>query len=128
VNAIQHPLSPRNRTAVAKIREAAAGAPKGQPDRATFDETIGHRVPPDDVAFEAAEVGSVPGWWCRPKDASTRNVILYLHGGAYALGSTKAYKSVVGQIAKRAGSVAFIPDYGLAPEQAFPRHLFNRGC
>jgi monoterpene epsilon-lactone hydrolase len=68
---------------MAKIREAAAGAPKGLPDRATFDETIGHTAPRDDVAFEAAQVGGVPGWWCRPKDASARNVILYLDGGAY---------------------------------------------
>ena len=121
--AIHHPLVPQDRAAMAKIREAMATATKVPLDRATFDEIIGHTVPADGVAFEAAIVGGVPGLWCRPTDAPTRSVILYIHGGAYILGSSQAYKNLVSQIAKRAQTVTFIPDYALAPEEPFPRAI-----
>jgi acetyl esterase/lipase len=35
-------------------------------------------------------------------------------------GTTQAFRNLVGQIALRAGSAAFIPDYLLAPEHSFP--------
>ena len=118
--AVLHPLAPLDRVAMAKIRETLATAPKGLPDRVTFDEIIGHTLPAEGVSFEASQVGGVRGWWCRPKVASTRSAILYLHGGAYVLGSAQAYRNFVSQIASRARSVAFIPDYPLAPETPFP--------
>jgi acetyl esterase/lipase len=65
-------------------------------------------------------VGGVPGWWCRPQDAPEKAAILYLHGGAYILGSAKAHRNFVGHIALRAGTAAFVPDYRLAPEHPFP--------
>lgn len=43
-----------------------------------------------------------------------------MHGGGYHLGSAKAYRNFVGQIASRAGMVAFSVDYRLAPEHVFP--------
>ena len=46
--------------------------------------------------------------------------ILYLHGGAYVVGSAKAYRHFAGQIAARAGAQLFVADYGLAPETALP--------
>ena len=47
-------------------------------------------------------------------------MILYLHGGAYILGSAKAYRNFAGQIANHAGVAAFVLDYRLAPEHIFP--------
>jgi acetyl esterase/lipase len=47
-------------------------------------------------------------------------VILYLHGGAYVLGSAHAYRHLAGQVAARANAVAFAADYRLAPEDPFP--------
>jgi acetyl esterase/lipase len=45
---------------------------------------------------------------------------LYLHGGAYVVGSARAYQHFVGQVAARAKVAAFVPEYGLAPEHPFP--------
>ena len=36
--------------------------------------------------------------------------ILYLHGGAYVIGSARAYQHFVGQVAARAKVAAFVPE------------------
>jgi epsilon-lactone hydrolase len=47
-------------------------------------------------------------------------VILWLHGGAYCLGSAATHAPLVGALAARAGIAAVLPDYRLAPEHPFP--------
>jgi len=74
----------------------------------------------ESVTFESAVVGGVPGWWARPADAVVAGAILYLHGGAYVVGSARAYRHFAGQIASRVKAPAFVADYGLAPERPFP--------
>jgi len=61
----------------------------------------------DGMNYEKAEVGAVPGWWCRPNDAAAGAAILYLHGGAYVVGSARAYQHFVVQVASRAKAAAF---------------------
>jgi acetyl esterase/lipase len=75
---------------------------------------------PDGVTFAGGRVGGVPGWWVRPAAATPGAALLYLHGGAYIVGSAAAFAGLVGQVAARARAVAFIPDYRLAPEHPFP--------
>ena len=72
------------------------------------------------VTYEEGKVGGVAGWWCLPKGRDKSAVILYLHGGAYILGSAKAYRNFAGEIANHAGVAAFVLDYRLAPEHIFP--------
>jgi len=72
------------------------------------------------VAFEEVDDGAVKGWWCRPAGAPADRAILFVHGGAYALGSARAYRGLASQIAARAGVAVFASDYPLAPEQPFP--------
>ncbi len=47
-------------------------------------------------------------------------VILWLHGGAYCLGSPRTHAAMVAALAARAGASAAAPDYRLAPEHRFP--------
>ena len=112
-----------DRAAMLALRGMIALQPK--PDltpagRAAFDDLMGRTPPSDGVSYEAAEIGGVAGWWCRPPEASPGAAILYFHGGAYVVGSAQAYRHFVGQIAARASVAAFIPDYALAPERPFP--------
>jgi epsilon-lactone hydrolase len=92
----------------------------GPEARPVFDELIARTPAALNVSYEAATVGGVPGWWCRPSNAIEGAAILYLHGGAYILGSAAAYRRFAGQIAARAKAAAFIADYRLAPEHRFP--------
>jgi acetyl esterase/lipase len=75
------------------------------------------------VEYEAATVGGVSGWSVRPDSALSGQAIVYLHGGAYIVGSAEAYRNFVGHIAKASHTAAFIPDYRLAPEHRFPAAL-----
>lgn len=46
--------------------------------------------------------------------------ILYLHGGAYQVGSIDAYRSFASRLAAELASTVFVVDYRLAPEHPFP--------
>ena len=76
--------------------------------------------PRDDVTFEVGTVGDIPGLWVLPASNRPDEAILHLHGGWFSAGSARAYRHLVGHIASRAGTRAFVPDYRLAPEHPFP--------
>lgn len=72
------------------------------------------------VTFERVDDVDANGVWARPAGAPADRAILFIHGGAYMLGSAQAYRGFVSQIAARAGVAVFSLDYPLAPEQPFP--------
>ncbi len=118
---IRHGLTTADRAALAFLRGQLAAHP-GAITRASYDELF-ERVPPaDGVDYSEASVGAVPGVWCVPKACRdrARSAILYLHGGGFVLGTARAYRHLVGQIAARAAVPAFVANYRLAPEHAFP--------
>jgi acetyl esterase/lipase len=95
----------------------------GPEARAPFDEMMEHVPDASGVTYTKGEAGGVRGTWCRSQSARPDAAILYLHGGAYVLGSAFAYRHLAGQIAARAGAAAFVADYRLAPEHLFPAAL-----
>ena len=88
-----------------------AASRKGPFDRAAYDQLTEQTPRAPDVGYEEGEVGGVPGWWCLPKGLDKSAAILYLHGGAYLLGSAKAYRNFAGQLATHARVAAFVADY-----------------
>ena len=46
--------------------------------------------------------------------------ILYLHGGAYCIGSPASHKEMVARVARTTEREAFLIDYRLAPEHTYP--------
>ena len=102
------------------MRTYAATPRTGGFDRASYDKIVELTQNAPDVEYKEGEAGGVAGWWCHPKDRDKSAAILYLHGGAYILGSAKAYSHLAGQVASHAGVAAFVVDYRLAPEHIFP--------
>jgi epsilon-lactone hydrolase len=49
--------------------------------------------------------------------------ILYLHGGAFVMGSPTSYRSRVARVSYRCAAEVFVPDYRLAPEHPYPAAL-----
>ncbi|GAA4071928.1 hypothetical protein GCM10022248_45660 [Nonomuraea soli] len=49
--------------------------------------------------------------------------VLYLHGGAYVMGSAYGYRHVAGALAVASGAATLVPEYRLAPEHPFPAAL-----
>lgn len=108
--------------AMIALQPAADLGPDG---RLAFDDLMERTPAADGVDYEPATLGGIPGWWCRPAEVEAGTAILYLHGGAYVVGSAKAYRHFGGQIAARAGAPTFVADYGLAPERPFPVAVDN---
>jgi epsilon-lactone hydrolase len=112
-----------DRAAMLVMRGMIALQPKTEfgPDARPGFDTLMEKTPGGDgVTYEAATIGGIAGWWCRPVDAIADAAILYLHGGAYVVGSARAYRHFAGQLATRAQATTFVADYGLAPEHQFP--------
>jgi monoterpene epsilon-lactone hydrolase len=118
-----HPLDPEDASPISFIRTAARagkGVRWSSEARPQFDALM-ERVPPrDDVTFESGTVGDVPGLWVHPASSRSGEAILHAHGGWFNAGSANAYRHLVGHIAARAGTRAFVPEYRLAPEHPFP--------
>jgi acetyl esterase/lipase len=51
---------------------------------------------------------------------SPARVILYLHGGAFVMGSPASYRNRAVRLSYRCHAEVFVPDYRLAPEHPFP--------
>ncbi|RJP34996.1 MAG: alpha/beta hydrolase [Actinobacteria bacterium] len=72
------------------------------------------------VRYEALDISGMPAEWAIPQDARDGQAILYLHGGAYVVGSIASHRMLVSQLAKEAGCRALAVEYRLAPENPFP--------
>lgn len=72
------------------------------------------------VRIEEAKFCGFKSEWLRPTTARRRKLLLYLHGGAYVLGSCRSHRHMVSHIARAAGVNALLPEYRLAPEHRFP--------
>ena len=103
---------------IAIAGEPALGfAPRYRP---AFDALLEQTPPAAGVTFAPGAVGGVSGWWCRPAPSHPRTAVLYLHGGAYGVGSAKAWRFLASHVAARALALVFVADYRLAPEHPFP--------
>lgn len=123
MSTVFHPITEKDIQAMQQMRTMFAGAPKltfEPASRPIFDSIMSQTPTPDAVTFDEGEVGGVKGWWARPAQVNQKSVVVYLHGGGYVIGSATAYRNFAGQIAKRAGTLAFVAEYSLAPEHPFP--------
>ncbi|MDF0603038.1 alpha/beta hydrolase fold domain-containing protein [Psychromarinibacter sp. C21-152] len=67
-----------------------------------------------------AEGPLAPGAFVTGREPPAPGVILYLHGGAYIVGSPAAYRDLAGRLARQTGRRLYLPDYPLAPEHPAP--------
>ena len=78
-----------------------------------------------DVDIEPGQAGGVPGEWLRRRHAPVvrPGVVLYLHGGAYCVGSPATHRALTSRLCWHTGLPVFALDYRLAPEHPFPAAL-----
>jgi acetyl esterase/lipase len=77
------------------------------------------RIRPD-TKREPVDAGGVKAEWFTPAGAREDQVMLYLHGGGYVMGSVETHRSLVDDLAVATGCRALSLDYRLAPEAPFP--------
>ena len=57
----------------------------------------------EDISYERIGAGGVPAEWVVALGAAEDRVILYLHGGAYMLGSVRTYRVTLSRLSRAAG-------------------------
>ncbi|KAJ2358760.1 hypothetical protein GGF43_000600 [Coemansia sp. RSA 2618] len=60
----------------------------------------------------------------RPLDESEK-IVLWLHGGAYVMGSPASHREVLGKFSEHSARRCLVVDYRLAPKSAFPAQLHD---
>jgi monoterpene epsilon-lactone hydrolase len=78
---------------------------------------------PRNVCLQTVSANGVPSDWLEPDDAIPGRAILYLHGGAYVIGSPTTHRGLAGRIAQVSLARLLLIDYRLAPENPFPAAL-----
>jgi monoterpene epsilon-lactone hydrolase len=114
-------MSQQQRDAVDALLREAPYDPNASvaQQRATF--ALRQTAPlPDDVAAAETTLGGRPALALEVAGVRTGPVLLYLHGGGYAIGSARTGARLAVALARRAGIRAVSLDYRLAPENPFP--------
>jgi acetyl esterase/lipase len=79
-------------------------------------------IAPHGVTRSRSTIGGRPCEWQRPQ-GDTAGVFLYLHGGAYLIGSPATHRAITAALAKRGKLAVCALDYRLAPEHRYPAAL-----
>lgn len=91
--------------------------------RSIFDEWHQPTREPEGVTYREETIGGVPGIWALPIGADTSKVLLYTHGGGFAVGSASSHRKLAGHVAKALGVTSFVLDYRRAPEHPHPAQV-----
>ena len=75
------------------------------------------------VRRENRKLSGLPIQRVIPPNADRHRAILYLHGGAFCLGSPDTHRSITTRLARETGQMVWVPDYRLAPEHPYPAAL-----
>jgi acetyl esterase/lipase len=75
------------------------------------------------VGLSGVEIEGVKGYWLTPEDPSPGKLVIYLHGGGFAMGSFGTHGRMVSHFAKRLQVRILFIEYALAPEHPFPAGL-----
>ncbi|MBK3572407.1 alpha/beta hydrolase [Streptomyces sp. MBT65] len=88
--------------------------------RALFHDMMTSIPLPPDVSTTEGELGGVPVVTVETPATDPEAVLLYLHGGAYVIGSAADAAGLASEVSRRTGARAVCVDYRLAPEHPFP--------
>lgn len=75
------------------------------------------------VTREAVVTDGVPCEWLIPQNSPKDQVLVYLHGGGFVMGSTHLHFQMLAFLAQKMDMRILVVDYRLAPEYPFPAAL-----
>lgn len=78
---------------------------------------------PQDITGEHVDIGACRGRMVRAPHVRQDAAILYLHGGAYIMGSIDTHYELMGRISRATNTQVLGIDYRLAPEHKYPAAL-----
>lgn len=81
--------------------------------RRTMEELFGQDV---DADIKPVDVDGISAEWVLASGADPSKRLLYLHGGAFRVGSPKSHRYITSEISRRAGVAVLAIDYRMQPE------------
>lgn len=91
--------------------------------RSLFDEWEKPTREPEDVTYKSDNVGGVDAIWAYPIGCDKSKVLVYTHGGGFAVGSSTSHRKLAGHMAKALGVSSLVLDYRRSPENPFPAQI-----
>ena len=91
--------------------------------RSIFEEWHQATREPEGVSYKSGLLAGAEAIWALPVNADISKVILYTHGGGFAVGSSSTHRKFAGHLAKHLGVTAVVIDYRRAPECPFPAQI-----
>jgi len=79
-----------------------------------------------DARVQPVDCGGVPGEWVLAPGADPRRRTLYIHGGAFMMGSPKSHRTLTSRFSALSGGAVLAVDYRLMPEH--PRRAGIEDC
>ena len=83
--------------------------------RASMD-SMGDDADLSDLKIHSTDVNGVPGEWVCAVDTDPARRLLYLHGGAFTMGSPRSHRVITAKLSRISGSCVLAVDYRLLPE------------
>lgn len=88
--------------------------------RQVIDALMRVAVLPKGTQVERTTLGGVPAEQLVTAASNPQRALLYLHGGAYVVGSPTTHRALAAHLAHAVGAVGHVLDYRLAPEHPYP--------
>ncbi|MES2488324.1 MAG: alpha/beta hydrolase [Pseudomonadota bacterium] len=95
-------------------------SPERQRARLTLITRLMKFLAPRGTLATQETLGGVPMEWVENIHSGVQGYMLYLHGGAYVIGSPQSHRNLTAHLAKHCALRVAVIDYRLAPEHAFP--------
>ncbi len=71
-----------------------------------------------EITFE--QISGLDCYWFVPQNPKSERLIIYVHGGAFAVGSIRSHGNMVSHIAEVVKTKIIFVEYALAPEHPYP--------
>jgi epsilon-lactone hydrolase len=79
--------------------------------------------PDKSITMESLCIKGIKAQWLLPLHHNEQRIIMYIHGGGFIAGSINSHKDLASRIAIASQAKVLIFNYGLAPENPFPKGL-----
>ena len=106
-----------------RAQQTSTVVPTLEESRANADQMGGSIQIPKNFTQEYLDINDVPVAWISGPDSQEEKVIVYLHGGAYIVGSITSSRALALKFSQISNTRILVIDYRLAPEHPFPAGL-----
>lgn len=90
----------------------------------TLYDSIGNIYPTkENVSVTEETINNIICHWFKPENPIPNELVIYIHGGGYAIGSIFSHKAMVSHFADGLDRAILFVDYSLAPEKPYPNGL-----